>query len=57
METTKSKSLLWRSVLGLEEKELGDLKRRNVFHQHFSPLFLAFSHELISFSRIVMQSK
>ena len=61
VETLKGKSLLGRSVLGLEEEEEGDLKRINRFHQQSSPIFLPFLifygcfsplHKLISFSRV-----
>ena len=61
METPKGKSLLGRSVLSLEEEEEGDLKRRNGFQLHSTPilfLFLIFYgcisplHELISFTRV-----
>ena len=66
VETLKGKSLSlsWvKSVLGLEEEEEGDLKRRNEFHLHSSTNFLLFLifygcisllHELISFSRVMM---
>ena len=61
METPKGKYLLGRSVLSLEEEEEGDLKRRNGFHLHSSPIFFLFLifygcisplHELISFTRV-----
>ena len=59
VETPKGKSLLGKSIRSLEEEE--DLKRRNEFHLHFSPIFLVFLifygcisplHELISFYRV-----
>ena len=42
VETPKNKSLLGKSIFGLEEEEEGDLKRRNEFHLHSSPFFLFF---------------
>ena len=42
VETLKGKSLLRRSVLGLEEEQEGDLKKRNGFHLSSSPIFLLF---------------
>ena len=47
VETPKGKSLLGRSVLGLEEE--GDLKRRNGFHLSSSPIFLLFSISMVVF--------
>ena len=64
VETPKGKSLLGRSVLGLEEEEEeGDFEKRNGFQLSSSPIFLHFLifygcifplHELISFSRVLM---
>ena len=64
VETPKGKSLLGRSVLGLEqEEEEGDFEKRNGFHLCPSPIFLLFLifygcffplNELISFSRVLM---
>ena len=63
VETPKGKSLLGRSVIGLEEKEKGDFEKINGFHQSSSPIFLLFLifygcisplHELISFSKVLM---
>ena len=42
VETPKGKSLLGKSIFGLEEEEEGDLKRRNGFHLHSYTLFLIF---------------
>ena len=42
METPKGKYLLEEINFGLEEKEGGDLKRRNGFHLSFSLIFLLF---------------
>ena len=40
VETPNGKSLLGKSILSLVEEE--DLKIRNEFHLHFSPIFLLF---------------
>ena len=60
VETPKGKSFLEEIDFGHEGEEEGDLKRKNGFHLHSSPLFLrffifygciTFLHELIPVSR------
>ena len=56
IETPKGKSLLGRSVLGLEEEEEeeeeegGDFEKRNGFHLSSSPIFFLFLIFMVIFS-------